>query len=452
MDSSEKEDTVSSVDGHHNRRDPRYQRWRGITFGITWLAYVGFYFTRKSFPVAKIGILDDPTIEITKASMGLIDGLFGIAYALGQFIWGMCGDKFGPRKVVLTGMFFSVVIAVAMGMSSTVILFGALFFCQGLCQSTGWAPLTKNVSYWFSRKERGRTYGFWATNYAIGGMAASAFTGYMALIFLDWRFAFFMPAAVLGVIWILFLLLQKNRPEDIGLPSIEEYHGETIDVLDQDEKPEDEPEGSWKVIGEVFKNPIILALGAVYFFLKPTRYAILFWGPLMINDKLGTNIGESALISAAFEAAGPLGVIFAGYGSDKWFNSRRMPITILGLAVLTIILFFFNGLTEMGGKGTMALLLFAMGFFLFGPDAMISSTSAVDFGTKKGAGSSAGLINGMGSTGQILGLSLPGIIWAHYGWGVLFNCLGAFVFLAMLLLLPLWNALPATVEIKDDSG
>ena len=75
----------------------------------------------------------------------------------------------------------------------------------------------------------------------------------------------------------------------------------------------------------------------------------------------------------------------------------------------------------------MVLLLFAMGFFLFGPDAMIVSASAVDFGTKKGAASSAGLINGMGSTGQILGLSLPGIIWAKYGWGVLFNCLGAFV-------------------------
>jgi OPA family sugar phosphate sensor protein UhpC-like MFS transporter len=425
-------------------KDPRYQRWRAITFGITWLAYVGLYFTRKSFPVAKIGILEDPAIEITRTSLGWIDGLYGIAYALGQFIWGMCGDRFGPRKVVLAGMFGSVVFAVAMGMSSTVVLFGALFFFQGLCQSTGWAPLTKNVSYWFSRKERGRTYGFWATNYAIGGLLAGAFAGYMALVFLNWRFAFFMPAMVLAVIWLLFLLLQKNRPEDIGLPSIEDYHGETADVLATSKTLEDEPEGSWKMIGEVFRNPVILSLGAVYFFLKPTRYAMLFWGPLIINDKLGTNIGESALISAAFEAAGPLGVIFAGYASDKWFQSRRIPITVFGLSILAVILFAFNGLTDEGGKGTVVLLLLAMGFFCFGPDAMIVSASAVDFGTKKGAGSSAGLINGMGSTGQILGLSLPGIIWANYGWGVLFNCMGAFVTLAVILLLPRWNALPAT--------
>ena len=432
-------------------KDPRFQRWRAIIFGITWLAYVGFYFTRRSFPVAKIGILEDPAIEITRTSLGWIDGLYGVAYALGQFLWGMCGDRFGPRKVVLAGMFLSVITAVAMGMSSTVILFGALFFFQGLCQSTGWAPLTKNVSYWFSRRERGRTYGFWATNYAIGGMLASAFAGYMALVFLNWRFAFFMPAIVLAAIALLFVRFQKNRPEDIGLPSIEDYHGEAVDVLAKDAAPEDEPEGSWKVIGEVFRNPVILSLGAVYFFLKPTRYAVLFWGPLIINDKLGTNIAESAIISAAFEAAGPLGVIFAGYASDKWFQSRRIPITVLGLSILAVILFLFNGLTDEGGIGTMVLLLFAMGFFLFGPDAMIVSASAVDFGTKKGAASSAGLINGMGSTGQILGLSLPGIIWANFGWGVLFNCLGAFVALAVLLLLPRWNALPATVERKANS-
>ena len=348
-------------------KDPRYQRWRAIIFGITWLAYVGLYFTRKSFPVAKIGILEDPTIEITAASFGLIDGLYGVAYALGQFIWGMSGDRFGPRKVVLAGMFCSVIFAVAMGMSSTVILFGALFFCQGLCQSTGWAPLTKNVSYWFSRNERGRTYGFWATNYAIGGLLASAFAGYMALVFLNWRFAFFMPAIVLAVIGLLFLLLQKNRPEDVGLPSIEDYHGEVVDVLAKDETPEDEPEGSWKVIGEVFRNPVILSLGAVYFFLKPTRYAILFWGPLMVNDKLGTNIAASAIISAAFEAAGPLGVIFAGYASDKWFHSRRIPITALGLSVLAIIIFSFNGLTDEGGRGTIGFAALCHGFFPIRP-------------------------------------------------------------------------------------
>ncbi len=376
--------------------------------------------------------------------MGLIDGLYGVAYALGNFVWGMCADKFGTRKVVLTGMFFSILVAVTMGLSSIAILIGVLFFIQGLCQSTGWAPLTKNVSYWFSRKERGRTYGFWATNYAVGGMVAGAFAGYMALKFSSWRFAFFGPAAVLAGIWVLFLILQKNYPEDVRLPSIEEYHGESKDVLDSHEKPQDKPEDSWKAISKVFKNPMIIRLAVVYFLLKPVRYAILFWGPVMIYEKLGTNIAESAVLSVMFEAGGPLGVIFTGYASDKWFQSRRMPVIVIGFFLLSVVLFLFNGLTSVGGKLMMGTSLFAIGFLLYGPDALISAACAVDFGTKKGASSAAGLINGLGSTGQILGMSLPGVISARYGWGVLFSCFGAFILTAALLLLPKWNAVPAT--------
>jgi OPA family sugar phosphate sensor protein UhpC-like MFS transporter len=90
----------------------------------------------------------------------------------------------------------------------------------------------------------------------------------------------------------------------------------------------------------------------------------------------------------------------------------------------------------------MVVILAAIGFFLFGPDALISSTAAVDFGTQKGAGSAAGFVNGMGSTGQILGLSLPGLISELYGWNTLFVGMGCFVALAALILLPKWNAVP----------
>ena len=33
--------------------NPRFERWRWQIFGVTWLAYAGFYLTRKAFSVAK---------------------------------------------------------------------------------------------------------------------------------------------------------------------------------------------------------------------------------------------------------------------------------------------------------------------------------------------------------------------------------------------------------------
>ncbi|MEA1950565.1 MAG: MFS transporter [Planctomycetota bacterium] len=301
----------------------RYERWRWQTFGITWLAYFGFYLTRKSFSVAKIGIDQDPTTNISLSQMAWVDGAYLIAYAVGQFVWGMTADKVGTRRVVLCGMFGSVAAAAAMGASSVTLALGILFCLQGVCQSTGWAPLTMNIGNFFSRNERGTVMGFWCTNFAMGGLVASAYAGYWGDR-LGWRFAFFVPAATLLVIWFLLLLLQRNRPQDLGLPPIEQYHQQQTPEhkgeAPQPETPQLEPEGSWKTLFTVISNPTILALGAVYFLLKPTRYAILFWGPKYINSKLGTNMTESGIIGGLFEAAGIVSILLAGWISDRVFN------------------------------------------------------------------------------------------------------------------------------------
>ena len=127
-----------------NEQKARYDRWRWQIFLITGLAYAGYYLTRKSFAIAKIGMLDDDSILINKQQMGTIDLCYLCAYAVGQFVFGVCGDRFGARKIILAGMFASVLTAIAMGASSIVVLFGLFSLMQGLWQSTGWALLTKN--------------------------------------------------------------------------------------------------------------------------------------------------------------------------------------------------------------------------------------------------------------------------------------------------------------------
>src|SRR5207237_3228676 len=92
-------------------RDPAYERWRWQIFTVTWLAYAGFYLTRKSFSVAKIGIAHDPSLKMSDAQMAWIDGAYLTSYAIGQFIFGMAGDRLGTRLVVATGMVMSVICA-----------------------------------------------------------------------------------------------------------------------------------------------------------------------------------------------------------------------------------------------------------------------------------------------------------------------------------------------------
>jgi len=432
-----------SIGPSKNAMNPKYERWRRRIFAVTWLTYIGFYFTRKSFSVAKVGMRGDMALHLDKAVLGAIDAAYLIAYAIGQFVCGIAGDKCGVRKVVSAGMLVSIMAGFAMGASSAVLLFGIFWFANGLAQSSGWAPLTKNVGCWFSRPERGRTYGWWCTNYAIGGLIASPFAGYVADHFHNWRFAFFAPSLVLLGILILFLVGQRDKPEDVGLCPVEEYHGQRMSETTMQDGGERETEGSWRAITAALKNPTVLLLGFVYFFLKPTRYLILLWGPVLVNEKLGTGMGASGLISALFEAAGPLGVLLSGYASDKLFGARRIPVCVISLVFLSLVLFGFNRATHAGSPWCLGLMLFSIGFFLFGPDSLIVGTAAVDFGTKKGASTAAGLINSLGSIGAIFGGYLPGVLSQRYGWDLLFTGLAITILFAAVLLMPKWNAVPA---------
>jgi len=217
-------------------RNPVYERWRWQIFSITWLAYAGFYLTRKAFAVAKNELKKPGVMGLTMGDMSWIDGANSVAYAAGQFLFGTLGDKLGTRAIILTGMMGSILVAFAMGTSKTVLVLGILFAAQGFCQSSGWAPLSKNVGEFFSQKERGSIMGFWCTNYALGGFVASVLAGKAAEKF-GWRYAFFVSAAVLFLIWVLFYFLQRNRPEDVGLPPIKQYHGEKEAVIDPAQTP-----------------------------------------------------------------------------------------------------------------------------------------------------------------------------------------------------------------------
>lgn len=141
------------------KKNARYERWRWQIFGITWLAYASFYFTRKAFSVAKVGMEQDPTIMLTKEMMANIDASYLIAYAIGQFMWGFFADRFGSRAIILGGLLASIAAACLMGLFQGTVLFIIFMFIQGLGQSTGWSSLCKNMGNFFSRRERGCVMG-----------------------------------------------------------------------------------------------------------------------------------------------------------------------------------------------------------------------------------------------------------------------------------------------------
>jgi sugar phosphate permease len=140
----------------------------------------------------------------------------------------------------------------------------------------------------------------------------------------------------------------------------------------------------------------------------------------------------------AYEAFGFLGVLAAGFASDYLFKARRFPISSIMLFGLAIVLFLQPYISPLGIVPTI-LSIGLIGFFTYGPDSLMSGAAAMDMGKNQGAALSAGLINGIGSLGQLLSPFAVAYVSQKYGWNSLFQLFVFVSLIAAFLLIFKWN-------------
>ena len=105
-------------------------------------------------------------------------------------------------------------------------------------------------------------------------------------------------------------------------------------------------------------------------------------------------------MSTYFDLFGIAGVIICGFISDKLLKSRRTGVSIIFL----IGMFFSCYLLYSVGQDSLkvfAVSISLIGFFLYGPDALMTGAAAQDIGNERGATLSAGIINGLGAFGAV---------------------------------------------------
>ena len=408
-------------------REQRMWRWR--VFGVTWLAYAGFYLCRKNFSVCMPLLIEE--FGFSKMQLANTLAAYNILYMLGQFVNGMLSDRFGPRLIVGVGLFVSVACNVVMGFGSTLLLFGVMFALNGCAQATGWSGTVKNMSTWFRHRERGVVMGWWCTCYVVGGFVATNFatfaaTNKMFLTDLAWRRGFWAPAALLAVVAVVYTLLTRNKPSDAGFADFEE-----------DKEEEHTSEDKLPAL-MLLKKPAFWVAGSSYFFLKLTRYAFIFWLPTYMTEALGYSVERAGYTSSVYEFVGFSGVVVAGYLSDKAFNARRFPISSIMLFGFAGACFLHPSLAALGFLGN-AIGIGLIGMMTYGPDALLSGPAAQDIGGQRGAGTAAGFINGMGSIGQVLSGYLVAYVADHFGWNSLFHIFVCFGILTGILTATKWN-------------
>lgn len=372
-----------------------HRTWRRRVFAATWLSYVGFYFCRKPFSVAKDAIeVQNGWAEAT--TVGNIWAAYLIAYAIGQFLASRVGTWLGPRRNLLIGMALSVLVTVAMGVTLSPWVMAGLVAVNGLAQATGWSGNVGTMASWFHKHERGRVMGAWSTNFTVGSLLSGFALGYVlgdaGAAEQPWQWAFYVGAGVLVAVWMQFYFFQRNRPEDVGLAPIDDP------VTIVDESKISEPLTT-KLSRDAWTN--IFIVGGFYFFAKLIRYAVWSWSAYFLAKNYGLSGKQAATYSVVFDICGIPGVLVTGWLSDRYFKSKRAGISLImigGMCVMTGLLVMFGDHSVL----VFSLLLAGVGFFLYGPDALLTGAGAMDVGGRRAAVFATGTIAVFGALGPIV--------------------------------------------------
>lgn len=337
--------------------------------------------------------------------------VFSLAYSIGQFSAGALGDRFGGRFTGAIGGLVSASCTAAMAFAGdnhqTLLL---LQIGNGLGQGCGWSACLKVLGAWFERKERGTVIAWWGTCYVLGGFLATVFATFAATqVFLapslGWRRGFLFPAIVLAIAALWFGLRVRKSPESMGFPARAEA----------EQQPED-GNSRWEAV----QNPEVWILAGMYFFLKITRYSLLFWLPMYLVQRMQYSEEWAGYTSSLFELVGFSGTLIAGYVSDRLMKGRRYPVGATMLFLLSAWLLIHPMIGRLG-PAAMAISISIMGILIYGPDLLMSGAASVDAVSSRQTARAAGIVNGVGSLGQLISAYVVAVVVSRFGWDQLFT-------------------------------
>jgi len=437
------------------------------TLFVVWLTYGAFYLCRVNIGPARVEI--EKTFAIDPLEMGLVLGGLKIGYAIGQLVNGQLAERFGPKRILLTGMFGSVtacllfasagklvhvlpslatpvnavvhVFAPSATLGPAAALLLVIWFANGYFQAGGWPPTVKIMASWYTPTERGRMMGILGTSYQLGSALTIAASGALvALAGNDFRAAFIVPAVLLGGIGIHARLRMRERPAPGDAPSIDALAEAKQAAAKTDASA---PMSIRETLFVTFTNPRIWILALALFGLDIVRYGFLDWAPGHLKKIHGSGVLLAGLKVAVFPLAGGLGALASGWATDRWFQSRRAPVIAVTLGMVGLLTLVFDRVAPLGAGPTIVCLAL-IGFFLYGAQILLVGTAAQDFARRGTTAAAAGFVDFMGYLGAFGGDVVTGWLLKHHDFHAAIMFWSSAAIVAALLSALLWRTRPVS--------
>ena len=439
----------------------RFINW--FPLGMT---YAFLYMARYNLSVAKNAL----GAAMTNEDFGLIFAAGTATYAFSFLLNGPLVDRIGGKRGILLAAGGTAVANLLLGVLTyltltgrlhgrMVVAFSGLYALNMYFQSFGAVSVIKVKAYWFHVRERGvfgaifgalvsfGVYFAFDWSEAILDLARTgprAASGWLAELFRAvfavsgspgeavWA-VFFVPAAILLGWCGLNVWLVKDTPEEAGFPP--------FDPADASSGHMDEPFSARALFKSIFTSRLMLLFAAVELTSGVMRNGVLQWYTVYAKEmpQAGAEFVTAhwGLLLCLF---GIIGGFAGGLLSDRCFQSRRGPPTVLLCASMVVL----AGMMALGmGRAPLlvggAALLIALA--VTGVHTLLTASAAADFGGRKATATSAGIVDGC----VYLGSSLQSVCVGHlvgFGWVWWPLFLAPFAALGAVIAWQFWSALP----------
>jgi len=433
---------------------------------VLWLTYGSFYFCRNNLGVALPGLQAE--LGYTKSQLGTVLMALKLSYGVGQFINGQLAEHWRPRKLLALGLLASAALNVLFGWATALYFLTFVWACNGYVQALGWPPTMRVTANWFPALQRGRAIGIIGTGYQLCGALTFVVAGWAAENF-GWRGALHLPALLVAASAGHMLLFLKDSPGALDDPrsrrreeadetaapatvrlltSSAAVHGsnvqqKTVDATVAAERmaqPSLAPTHSLREnLVVTLTNPALWLVAVSLGLLDACRYGFTDWGVTHLKEVQNASVSSAAFKYAVLPCGGIAGAFLAGWATDRFFAGRRAPV-VCGLLVTLGFLALAYDHAVHWGLGASVLILFCIGFCIFGPQVLLVGTLPVDLARRGTAAAAAGFVNFMGYMGAAAGDKLTGHFAQVYGWQFAVRFWAGCAFAAALVIACVWNA------------
>lgn len=406
----------------------RFKYWQTRTIVMSMIGYALFYFVRKNLSIAMPEMQAD--LGITKADLGLFLTLHGLLYGVSKFANGFIGDRVNARYFMVTGLVLSAICNLAFGFSSAVLVLGIVWMLNGWFQGMGFPPCARLLTHWIPPQQLATKMSVWNTSHSVGAGLVVVVCGY--IVTMGWRWCFYIPSVIALVGAVLLWIGLRDTPKSVGLPELNLTDGE------KSEKKETSGEFKKFVRKQVFGNPYIWVLAIANFFVYTVRYAVLDWGPTLLGEWKGISIHHAGWMVAAFEVSGIVGMLVAGWATDRFFGGRGPRVCVICMVLATLFIALFWGL-EHPPMWLATLLLGLAGFSIYGPQALVG-IAAANIATKKAAATAVGFTGLFGYASTLLSGWGLGLLAQNLGWDYAIGALVLVAVVGTVIFLFAWSA------------